>query len=97
MNTGVFMRKYIQSSPIFYFTLLILLNSLSFGSFSQSTSFFISSDNSKKLNSHPIYYSPRYHFKGAYKTPWTSIGHNCRKTCLLNRWTGKALRCYSTC
>jgi hypothetical protein len=44
-----------------------------------------------------VYYSPRYHHKGAYRTPWTSIGHNCRKTCWLDRWTGRALRCYRTC
>lgn len=43
------------------------------------------------------YYKPRYHYKGSYRTPWTYIGHNCRKTCWVDRWTGRTLSCYKTC
>lgn len=43
------------------------------------------------------YYKPGYHYKGSYRTPWTYIGHNCRKTCWVDRWTGRTLSCYKTC
>ncbi len=48
-------------------------------------------------NSNHVYYKPRYHYRGSYKTPWTYIGHNCRKTCWVDRWTGRSLRCYRSC
>lgn len=59
----------------------------------------IRNDTYKYVYSKPsrVYYSPRYHHKGAYKTPWTRAGQKCRKTCWLDRWTGRALRCYVTC
>ena len=43
------------------------------------------------------YYQPKYHFRGSYKTNWSYVGHGCKKTCWLDRWTGKALRCYIKC
>lgn len=49
------------------------------------------------MHKDPVYYRPSYHFKGSYRTPWTTIGHTCRKTCLLDRWTGRSLYCYKTC
>ncbi len=45
----------------------------------------------------PVYYQPKYHYRGSYRTPWTYIGHDCRKTCWVDRWTGKSLSCYKTC
>ncbi|RUR05252.1 hypothetical protein [Legionella sp. km772] len=44
-----------------------------------------------------VYYKPQYHHRGSYRTPWTYIGHNCRKTCWVDRWTGRSLNCYKTC
>lgn len=43
------------------------------------------------------YYAPKYHYRGSYRSPWTYIGHNCRKTCWVDRWTGRSLSCYKTC
>ena len=44
-----------------------------------------------------VYYRPKYHYKGSYHTPLTYIGHTCRKTCLVDRWTGRSLKCYKSC
>jgi hypothetical protein len=41
--------------------------------------------------------SPRHYYRSSYRTPWTNIGHNCRKSCWIDRWTGRTLRCYRTC
>lgn len=43
-----------------------------------------------------IYYGPR-HYRKAYWTGWRPIGHGCRRTCLIDRWTGRAIRCSKRC
>jgi hypothetical protein len=30
-------------------------------------------------------------------TGWRYIGHGCRKNCLVDRWSGRVLRCNRTC
>jgi hypothetical protein len=45
-----------------------------------------------------VYYlTPKYHHRGSYKTSWTKSGHMCKKRCVLDRWTGKALSCIFYC
>lgn len=39
----------------------------------------------------------RYYYNGAYRNPWGYIGNNCRKTCWVDRWSGRTIRCYRTC
>lgn len=43
-----------------------------------------------------IYYGPR-HYRKAYWTGWRPIAHGCRRTCLIDRWTGRAIRCSKRC
>ncbi|WP_083821511.1 hypothetical protein [Legionella drancourtii] len=47
-----------------------------------------------------VYYGPRYyprHPRKLYWTGWRYIGHGCRKNCLVDRWSGRVIRCNRTC
>ncbi|MCL9683737.1 hypothetical protein [Legionella maioricensis] len=44
-----------------------------------------------------IYYGPRHYPRRAYWTGWRSIGYGCRQTCLIDRWSGRAIRCSRRC
>ena len=48
----------------------------------------------------PVYYGPQYyhhHQKKLYWSGWRSVGHGCRKNCLIDRWSGRVLRCNRVC
>ena len=44
-----------------------------------------------------IYYGPRHYPRRSYWTGWRSIGYGCRQTCLIDRWSGRAIRCSRRC
>jgi hypothetical protein len=43
-----------------------------------------------------VYYGPRHH-RRAYWTGWRYVGHGCRKNCLVDRWSGRVIRCNRVC
>lgn len=44
-----------------------------------------------------VYYGPRKRARGVYWTGWRFSGNGCRNTCLVDRWTGRAIRCKKRC
>lgn len=47
-----------------------------------------------------VYHEPRYTprpQRRSYWTGWRYIGHGCRKNCLIDRWSGRVMRCTRTC
>jgi hypothetical protein len=44
-----------------------------------------------------IYYGPKYHPRGTYWTGWRYIGHGCKRSCLIERWSGRVIRCTKRC
>ncbi|HHF7375040.1 hypothetical protein [Legionella bozemanae] len=42
------------------------------------------------------YYYHRHH-RNAYWTGWRYIGHGCRSSCLIDRWSGRAIKCKRIC
>lgn len=42
----------------------------------------------------PYYY---HHHGNAYWSGWRYIGHGCSSSCLIDRWSGRAIRCKRTC
>ncbi|CAM2838113.1 Uncharacterised protein [Legionella steigerwaltii] len=44
----------------------------------------------------PPYYFHRHH-RNLFWTPWRYVGHGCRKSCLIDRWSGQVLRCRRIC
>lgn len=47
-----------------------------------------------------VYYGPpvyRYHYRKLYWTGWRYVGYGCRSRCLVDRWSGRVLRCKRVC
>lgn len=44
----------------------------------------------------PPYYYHRHH-RSLFWTPWRYVGHGCRKSCLIDRWSGHVIRCRRIC
>ncbi|KTD60840.1 hypothetical protein [Legionella shakespearei] len=44
-----------------------------------------------------IYYGPKYRPRGTYWTGWRYIGHGCKRSCLIERWSGRVIRCTKRC
>ncbi|WP_084157839.1 hypothetical protein [Legionella wadsworthii] len=44
----------------------------------------------------PPYYYKKHH-RNAYWSGWRYIGHGCRSKCLIDRWSGRAIRCKKIC
>lgn len=47
-----------------------------------------------------VYYGPQYyhhHQRKLYWTGWRHTGHGCRKNCLMDRWSGRVVRCNRLC
>ena len=44
-----------------------------------------------------IHHGPRVHRHKSYWTGWRYIGYGCSKTCLIDRWSGRAIRCSKRC
>lgn len=53
----------------------------------------------------PVYIGPRvyvgprvqHHHRSVRWTGWRYVGHGCRQNCLVDRWTGRVIRCDRTC
>ncbi|KTC90362.1 hypothetical protein Ldum_1430 [Fluoribacter dumoffii NY 23] len=45
----------------------------------------------------PATYHHHHYHRGVYWTPWRYIGHGCRKSCLIDRWSGRVIRCKTRC
>ncbi|CAM4493993.1 MAG: hypothetical protein LEGION0403_FIIPPAGN_00488 [Legionella sp.] len=49
----------------------------------------------------PVYVGPRVQVQHRHRsvrwTGWRYIGHGCRQNCLVDRWTGRVIRCNRTC
>ncbi|KTD73248.1 hypothetical protein [Legionella tucsonensis] len=46
------------------------------------------------------YGAPRYHhrhYRNTYWTGWRYIGRGCRSNCLIDRWSGRAIKCKRIC
>ena len=44
-----------------------------------------------------VYYGHRHYHRNVYWTGWRYKGYGCRKNCLIDRWTGRAIRCTRRC
>lgn len=47
-----------------------------------------------------VYYGPHYYhhqLRKFYWTGWNYSGHGCRKNCLIDRWSGRIVRCNRQC
>lgn len=38
-----------------------------------------------------------YHRNKFFWTGWRHVGHGCRKNCLIDRWSGRVIRCNRVC
>lgn len=43
------------------------------------------------------HFGPKYRSRGAYWTGWRYIGHGCKRSCLIDRWSGRVIRCNKRC
>lgn len=50
------------------------------------------------IHSYPGYYwrGPVY-YRSTYWTKWRYIGHGCQKSCLIEKWSGRVIRCAKRC
>jgi hypothetical protein len=47
-----------------------------------------------------VYHGPRvYHHRprAVYWSNWRYVGHGCRKSCLVDRWSHRVIRCKQVC
>ena len=45
-----------------------------------------------------VYHGPRHsRANRTYWTGWRAVGHGCRRSCLVDRWSGRVIRCKNTC
>ncbi|MCE0723820.1 MULTISPECIES: hypothetical protein [Legionella] len=70
-------------------------NSESSQSPGQQLAYFIGYHSGYYYGSPPYYY--HRHYKKAYWTGWRYIGYGCRSSCLIDRWSGRAIKCKRIC
>jgi hypothetical protein len=44
-----------------------------------------------------VYYGHRHYHHKVFWTGWKYINYGCRQNCLVDRWTGRAIRCSRRC
>lgn len=44
-----------------------------------------------------VYSNPKYKHKRSYWSGWKKSGSGCRKNCLIDRFSGRAIRCSKRC
>lgn len=44
-----------------------------------------------------VYSGPRYRYRNVHWTGWRYVGYHCQRTCLVNNWDGRVLRCNRRC
>ncbi|HCJ1063252.1 TPA: hypothetical protein NQN31_000910 [Legionella pneumophila] len=51
------------------------------------------------IHSYPgnYYWRGPVYYKNAYWTKWRYIGYGCQKSCLIDRWSGRVIRCAKRC
>ncbi|WP_058535231.1 hypothetical protein [Legionella saoudiensis] len=46
----------------------------------------------------PVYIGPRvHHHRSVRWTGWRYVGRGCRQNCLVDRWSGRVIRCNRVC
>ncbi|WP_457589636.1 hypothetical protein, partial [Legionella pneumophila] len=51
------------------------------------------------IHSYPgnYYWRGPVYYKNAYWTKWRYFGYGCQKSCLIDRWSGRVIRCAKRC
>ncbi|HDS3847954.1 hypothetical protein [Legionella pneumophila] len=51
------------------------------------------------VHSYPgnYYWRSPVYYKNVYWTKWRYIGYGCQKSCLIDRWSGRVIRCAKRC
>ncbi|WP_058518327.1 hypothetical protein [Legionella parisiensis] len=79
----------------FLYSIIAKANSESTQPPGQKFAYFIGYHSSYYYGAAPYYH--HRHYKKTYWTGWRYIGHGCRSSCLIDRWSGRAIKCKRIC